>query len=140
MIKIFENIKKFNDKEINYLNKKNCNVHCQNNEIPLHKCGNKLIMYGNIIICFQCKKAYKSSQIKLFCFYCKTRYYTTIKEKNEEYLDKYLPVSFVNYLCEISKDIRIPCIKCGHFLYYYTINNNIKYNNKELINKSSLLC
>ena len=41
-------------------------IHCNKCKDAIHKCGNKLIVYDDLIFCLNCNKVYNENQIKLF--------------------------------------------------------------------------
>ena len=79
-------------------------IHCFKCKEILHKCGNKLIIYEDLIFCLKCKKVYNKNQIKLFCKECHKTYLTTKRTEEEKKYDYFYSVSFTNYHCYIENE------------------------------------
>ena len=125
--KIFIEINKIssNNYKNKYLNIYDVYIHCFKCNDAVHKCGNKLIIFDDLIFCLKCKKVYNKNQIKLFCKECKKTYLTCIRNFNEIKTKSLYRVAFMNYHCFSENEELIKCLNCGNYLYY-DINNTKK--------------
>ena len=116
--------------------------HCINSGVtPIHKCNlnntfGKFIEVinsknnNNYVICTECKFCYKISFIKIFCPDCKSEYYTSKLNENEN--ENILPSTWQEYHCKpIIINEMMKCIKCENILYInLSTKNLICLNNK----------
>ena len=93
-------------------------IHCNKCKDAIHKCGNKLIIYDDLIFCLNCNKVYNENQIKLFCKGCNRTYLTTKRNFLEKRHEYFYSVSYMNYHCYIENEEKIKCLSCGDDLYY----------------------
>jgi len=121
--KIFEEIKSYNEKDLNYLNILDIYVHCYKCKEVIHKCGSELIVFDNFYFCLKCHKVYNKDYIKLFCNHCKNTYITTKRSDSEKKYDYFYSISFTKYHCFTENEEKIKCLNCGNDLYY-NINNS----------------
>ena len=122
-----DKIIKLKEEEIIYLNYNNCYIHCKNNLEIKHKCGNKMVLYGEYIYCINCKNVYNENQIKLYCDKCNKIFFSKLRknniineDNNDEYAEEILyPVAFSEkHNCgNNNKDEQIKCLECGNELY-----------------------
>ena len=142
--------KKFPNK-VQYL--KRYRRHCINlGQTPLHKCAsNKYgkfieIDYNNnknktprkkgesnqtsYVICSECSFCYNSSFIKMFCSCCRTEYYSSKLEENEN--ENILPATWREYHCKtIIVNEMMKCVKCENILYINIVNKKLVCLNKK---------
>ena len=128
--KDFSSIQKLKDDELIFLNYNNCYIHCQKNLDIKHKCGNKLILYNELIYCLKCKNVYSEKQIKLFCDKCNQNFFSQIRKNiddndNDNDDDEILyPVTFnEKHGCKegdelVNTDEKVKCLECGSELYF----------------------
>ena len=120
--------------EIKYLT--NFRKHCIDlSQISLHKCSeNKLGKFIEVyeekkrkylskkfvgkplyVICSECNKCYNINLIKMFCNCCKTEYYTSKLDENDN--ENILPATWKEYHCKpIIVNETMKCIKCENVL------------------------
>ena len=129
--------------EIKYLT--NFRKHCIDLfQIPLHKCSeNKLGKFIEVyeekkrkylpkksmdrplyVVCSECNKCYNINLIKMFCTCCKTEYYTSKLDENDN--DNILPATWEEYHCKpIIVNETMKCIKCENILYINLYNKKL---------------
>ena len=124
---IYEKIINYPNQNYIELNILDIFVHCHKCKEAIHKCGNKLIIYNDLLFCLKCQKVYNQEHIKLFCKECNKTYLTTKRSISEKKHDFFYAVSYVNYHCYIENEEKIKCLNCGDDLYY----NITKINEEE---------
>ena len=129
--------------EIKYLT--NFRKHCIDlSQISLHKCSeNKLGKFIEVyeekkrkylskkfvgkplyVICSECNKCYNINLIKMFCNCCKTEYYTSKLDENDN--ENILPATWKEYHCKpIIVNETMKCIKCENVLYINLYNKKL---------------
>ena len=122
-------IKYQNMKDIEFLDKLNCFLHCPNCSLALHTCGNKFILCNDYIFCLYCKKVYNENQAKMYCDFCNIEYYTKLREITNEELENFFPVCFINNDKEIIK-----CKNCNEILLLNIEDNRVNIIEKNNIN------
>ena len=122
-------IKYQNMKDIEFLDKLNCFLHCPNCSLALHTCGNKFILFNDYIFCLYCKKVYNENQAKMYCDFCNIEYYTKLREITNEELENFFPVCFINNDKEIIK-----CKNCNEILLLNIEDNRVNIIEKNNIN------
>ena len=132
----YKELKEMNPNDVEYLNKNNCYLHCPNTTEAYHTCGNKFTLCNDFIFCFQCKKVYNEEQAKMFCDYCQSEYYTTLREIENEESENFFPVSYSSHHCICEKDEKLKCKNCKEELYVDI--NAIKNDKKKKI--ENLFC
>ena len=125
----FKIIKYLNMKELEFLDKLNCYIHCPNCSLALHTCGNKFVLCNDYIFCIQCRKVYNEYQAKMYCDYCNVEYYTKLREITNEEIENYFPVCFINKEKELIK-----CKNCNENLLLNIENNKLNITEKNNIN------
>ena len=125
--KIFEEIKSYNEKDLNYLNILDIYVHCYKCKEVIHKCGSELVIFDNFYFCLKCHKVYNKDYIKLFCNNCKNTYITTKRSDSEKKYDYFYSISFTKYHCFTENEEKIKCLNCGNDLYYNINNSSIEH-------------
>ena len=121
--KIYDEIKTYQDKDLNYLDILDIYIHCFKCKEAIHKCGNKLIFYENLFFCIKCQKVYDANQIKLYCKECNKTYLTTKRDISEKKNKYFYSTSYIKYHCFIENEEKIKCLNCNNDLYY-NININ----------------
>ena len=116
---------------IEYLDRLCCFIHCPGCSEPLHTCGRRFFLFGDYVFCLYCQKVYNEFQVKMYCDFCKIDYYTTLREIKDSNMEYYLPVSFVNYHCQIENEEKLKCLQCDLDLFCDIRENNS--NNKRFI-------
>ena len=122
-------IKYQNMKDIEFLDKLNCFLHCPNCSLALHTCGNKFILCNDYIFCLYCKKVYNENQAKMYCDFCNIEYYTKLREITNEELENFFPVCLINNDKEIIK-----CKNCNEILLLNIEDNRVNIIEKNNIN------
>ena len=112
----YQIIKQTNEKDLEFLEKTNCFLHCPHMSEALHTCGNKFILCNDFIFCLQCKKVYNEEQAKMFCDFCGVEYYTKLREIVNEDYENYYSVCFESH-CPNEKEEKIKCKNCKEDLY-----------------------
>ena len=121
--RIYQKIKIFQEKDLTYINTLDIYVHCHKCKEAIHKCGNKLIIFDNLLFCLKCQKVYNQNHIKLFCYGCNKTFITTKRNLSEKKHGYFYSISYSKYHCFLENEEKIKCLKCGDDLYY-NINNN----------------
>ena len=125
--KIYEELKRYHEKKLTYLNILDIYVHCYKCKEAIHICGNKLIIFENLFFCLKCQRVYNPSQIKLFCKECNKTYITSKRTLSEKKCGYLYSISYAKYHCFTENEEKIKCLNCGNDLYY---NINLKSNSK----------
>jgi hypothetical protein len=112
----YQIIKQTNEKDLEFLDKTNCFLHCPHSSEAFHTCGNKFILCNDFIFCLQCKKVYNEEQAKMFCDFCGVEYYTKLREIVNEDYENYFSVCFDSH-CPIEKEEKLKCKNCKEDLY-----------------------
>ena len=73
---LYNKIKNYSEQNLITLNILDIYIHCYKCKDACHKCGNKLIIYEDLIFCLTCQKVYNQDHIKLFCKCCNKSYLT----------------------------------------------------------------
>ena len=134
---LYEELKKCQEKNMTYLNTLDVYVHCYKCKEAIHKCGNKLIIFENLIFCLKCQRVYNPSQIKLFCKECDKTYITSKRTSTEKKCGYLYSLSYTKYHCFTQNEEKIKCLNCGNDLYY---NINLKSNSKEQKGIRDIFC
>ena len=137
IIKIFNELGSFQEKNLVYLNILDIYVHCPQCKEAIHKCGNKLVIFENYFFCIKCKKVYNSNHIKLFCKECKKTYLTTKRTALEKKNNYFYSTSYIKYHCLSENEEKIKCLNCENDLYY---NININTKGKEEKGIKDIFC
>ena len=93
--------------------------HCEKTSKCYHTCGNELLypIGLNYIICLNCKKIFKPSQIHLLCKECNEDYYADIyieEEKNEDFVR----ATWDHYHCKNYFPEDMKCPKCKEGIFF----------------------
>jgi hypothetical protein len=76
------------------------------------------------VICTECSKCYYSSFIEMFCSCCKTEYFSSKLQENEN--ENILPSTWKEYHCKpIIVNEMMKCVKCENILYMKLINKKL---------------
>ena len=132
--KLYNELKSYQEKDLNHLNILDIYIHCYQCKEALHKCGNKLIIFDEYYFCIKCQKVYNKFQIKLFCKKCKKTYLTTKRDNSEKKINYLYSVSYTKYHCFSDNEEKIKCLNCCSDLYY-NININLKASKSKEQNK-----
>ena len=125
--KIYEKLKRYQEKNLTYVNVLDIYVHCYKCKEAIHICGNNLIIFENLFFCLKCQRVYNPSQIKLFCKECNKTYITSKRTPSEKKFGYLYSISYAKYHCITENEEKIKCLNCGNDLYY---NINLKSNFK----------
>ena len=141
----YQIIKQTNIKDLEFLDKYNCFLHCPHMSDAFHTCGNKFILSNDFIFCLQCKKVYNEEQAKMFCDFCKVEFYTKLREIENEDYERYFPICVEKSHCPNEKEEKIKCKNCKEDLYvdvskFNDSNKNQNVKNKRIENLYCIKC